>query len=123
MTKIVKRYCLCAIFLVALVLIIYYNIFGRTTYEIINYQDEFVAVAYVDDGDDGNDIRNRDATEHLVNLTDFRYLIEPSVCNSQQKNVEFLGEIELDGEPSYFIAMTVHFFCSNFTGNIVRWPR
>lgn len=89
MTKIVKRYCLCAIVIVALVLLIYYNIFGRAQYELINYRDEFVAVAYIDD-DDGE--RNRDAAEHLVNLTDFRYLLEPSVCNSQQKKKQLLGE-------------------------------
>lgn len=88
MTKIVKRYCLCAIFIVALVLIIYYNIFGRDQYELINYQDEFVAVAYVDDYDD----QKRDVTEHLVDLTDFHYLLEPDLCNSQQKNEQFLGE-------------------------------
>lgn len=91
MTKIVKRYFLCAVSIIALVLFIYYNIFGRTAteYELINYHDEFVAVAYVDDDDD---IRNRIAPEFLVNLTDFQYLLEPNVCDSQQKNVEFLGK-------------------------------
>lgn len=88
MSKIVQRYCLCAILIVALVLIIYYNIFGRAQYELINYQDEFVAVAYVDD-DDG---LHHDVNERIVNLTDFRYLLEPNVCNSQQKHSEFLGE-------------------------------
>lgn len=88
MTKIVKRYCLCAIFIVALVLIVYYNIFGRDQYELINYQDEFVAVAYVDDYDD----QKRDVTEHLVNLTDFRYMLEPNLCNKPEKNEQFLGE-------------------------------
>lgn len=88
MTKIVKRYCFCATLIVALVLIIYYNMFGRAQYELINYRDEFVAVAYVDDYDD----QTHDAIENLVNLTDFQYLLEPNVCNSQQKNTEFLGE-------------------------------
>lgn len=86
MTKIVKRYCFCAAFVVALVLIVYYNISGRAQYELINYRDEFVAVAYVDDYDD------HDTTKNLVDLTDFQYLLEPNVCNSQQKNGDILGE-------------------------------
>lgn len=92
MTKILKRYCLCAIFIVALVLIIYYNIFGRTqSYELINYQDEFVAVAYVDEFEE----QHHDVPEHLVNLTDFHYLLQPEMCN-QRRNEQFLGETRDD---------------------------
>lgn len=126
MTKIVKRYCFCAISVVAVVLIIYYNIFDRPQYELINYRDEFVVVAYVDDYDNQNHV----AIERLVNLTDFQYLLEPNMCNSQQKNDEFLGEPNDARRCIRFILKKFNFgirffffFCSNSIDNIVCWPR
>lgn len=89
MTRIVKRYCLCAIVTLGVILFIYYGIFGREQYELFNYRDEFVAVAYVDESDNDDDNEHgRTAIEHLVNLTDFEYLLEPQVCNT---NRQFLG--------------------------------
>lgn len=95
MTKILKRYCLCATFLTAAVLIIYYNYLGRSRANRRQYSDEFVAVAYVNDYDVTDDAAtDADNSSRLLNLTDFRYLIEPKICDNHRIDGE-LGKCDV----------------------------
>lgn len=93
MTKIFERYCLCAIILVTLVLIIYYNWLGRSRVNRNGYSDEFVAVAYLNDYDvTENDDHSSIDSNRLLNLTHFQYLLEPNFCDKKQNQDNILGK-------------------------------
>lgn len=95
MIKIVKRYSLSAIVLVTVILIVYYNWLGRSRANRTVYADEFVVVAY---SNDDESIEPDDSRIHpyesgrLLNLTNFRYLVEPIVCDNLRNGDDVLGK-------------------------------
>lgn len=96
MTKIFERYCLCAIIVVTVVLILYYNWLGRSRVNRSGYSDEFVAVAYLNDYDvterGDRPVDQGGEPNRLLNLTNFEYLLEPNICDSQRGDGEIKGK-------------------------------
>lgn len=61
---------------------VYYRFFGRFRFDqIVVSSDEFIAVAYVLEENDENN-RHSNNEQHLLNLTNFRYKLQPNddVC-------------------------------------------
>lgn len=102
MTKIAERYCLCAIILVTLVLILYYNWLGRSQVNRSGYSDEFVAVAYLNDDDFTESVNQPvDGEDRLLNLTHFQYLLEPNFCDKKSNEEDVLGNSQLLTESNH----------------------
>lgn len=90
MSRILKRYCFCSIVILIIILIIYYKNFGRNQIDQAKYVDEFIAVAYINEDEDSekNDLTLRaNDNGRLVNLTNFRYTIQPNVCDRSNDDV------------------------------------
>lgn len=91
MSKILQRYCLCSISILVVVLIIYYNFLGpENESSQFAYSDQFIAVAYVNDDDNGilganSSNLNWKSENILVNYTSFRYKLAPNVCNGGEE--------------------------------------
>lgn len=83
MSRFCKRYVCCAIIVLILIFIVYYRFFGRFHIDrIIVSSDEFIAIAYaVEEDDEINRQANND--QHLLNLTNFQYKLQPTddVCD------------------------------------------
>lgn len=80
MTKFVKRYFCCTLVVLILIFMVYYRFYGRFQFDrIVVSSDEFIAVAYVlEDDDDNHRHMNNENQYNLLNLTDFRYKLQPS---------------------------------------------
>lgn len=84
MSRFCKRYICCAIIVLILIFIVYYRFFGRFHIDrIIVSSDEFIAIAYAVEEDDEIN-RQANNNQHLLNLTDFQYKLQPTddVCDS-----------------------------------------
>lgn len=97
MSRFCKRYICCAIIVIILVFIVYYRFYGRFHIDrIIVSSDEFIAIAYAVEEDDEIN-RQANNNQHLLNLTDFQYKLQPTddVCDSFSTGESLLGDFLL----------------------------
>lgn len=96
MSRFCQRYVCCAVIVLVLLFMVYYRFFGRFQIDrIIISSDEFVAIAYAVEEDDEIN-RQANNHQHLLNLTDFQYKLQPTddICGASSRN-------NLLGEPFY----------------------
>lgn len=93
MTKFYNRYLCCSVVVVILILMVYYRFYGRFHVDrIVVSSDEFIAVAYVLEDDDDNRRHLKD-DQHLLNLTNFQYTLQPSDDICKEHSPDLLGSI------------------------------
>lgn len=93
MSRLCKRYICCSIVTLILVFMIYYRYFGRFQIDrIIVSSDEFIAVAYALEEDDEN-TRHSINEQQLLNLTNFRYKLQPKDDACNQNGPNLLGKL------------------------------
>lgn len=87
MSRLFKRYFFCSVVLILIAFVVLYFLCGRGS-------DEFISVSYVLDEDDNiSTSKQIDWKENeLLNLTNFRYTIQPkdTICDASSK--ELFGE-------------------------------
>lgn len=89
MSRFHKRYLCCTVVVLILIFMVYYRFFGRYQIDqIVVSSDEFIAVAYVLEEDDENN-HHANSDQKLLNLTDFRYKLQPkdSICPSTAEDL------------------------------------
>lgn len=87
MSRFCKRYLCCSVVVFILIFMVYYRFFGRFQVDqIVVSSDEFIAVAYILEEDDDQHHAN---DQQLLNLTNFRYKLQPSdsICPSSSEDL------------------------------------
>lgn len=92
MSRLFRKYCCCSVFCLILVFILYLRIRGYNFGVVVIDSDEFLAVAYITDDDDGasNEMRYWNESQ-LLNLTNFRYTLQPTNAVCSNEDEEYLG--------------------------------
>lgn len=92
MSPIFRRYCVCALLFIGIVLYILYTQFGERELGHVGYSDRFIEIGFTSRDDDENEGVNDDRT--LVNLTNFEFKITPSACKDESEE-EVLGSFHV----------------------------
>lgn len=120
MSKFLKRYLICAVIILLIICILYYYfINGRDS-------DEFISVSYVSDDDEIISSKNNWNENELLNLTNFRYINQPTKVVCRPQNDELFGKPRNSRHSLHSILTNNIFFfsiSSHITGYVLRKPR
>lgn len=92
MSPIFKRYCVCSLLFIGIILYILYTQSGESELGHVGYSDKFIEIGFTSRDEDENEGVVDDRT--LVNLTNFEFKITPSACRDGSKE-EILGSFDM----------------------------
>lgn len=120
MPKFFKRYFCCTVVLLILICMVYYRFYGRFQLDrIVVSSDEFIAVAYVLEDDDDNN-RHLHNENHLLNITNFHYRLQPTNDSCKNSAQDILG-LNKTSFKKFGSLCNFSFYCSNIGCDFVCW--